>query len=361
MPEDNPISPGSDQPALNPATHQRLRIKAILLSLVVGTVLLAVKFWTYHITLSSAVLSDALESIINVAGSGFATISIWIAAKPPDVGHPYGHGKIEYFSAGFEGALIIGAAVGIFYNGFRHLLQPQTLPNLQEGISILIGATVVNLLLAMFLLHTGRRTDSLALTADGKHLLTDVITSGGVVVGLVLVHLTGWLWLDGAVACLVGFNILVSGGKLLSQSSARLMDASDPDLLERLTRIIESHRRPEWIDIHQLRAWRAGSLIHVDLHLVLPKDVLLAEAHHEAKILELMLMEQFQGNASILIHMDPCDVVKCPICGKADCCSREHFQAGSIKWERDHLTRSNSITSAEKQKDTGKKEDSSSK
>ncbi len=358
MPVDNPISPNSNQPALIPATHQRLRMKAIILSLVVGIVLLAVKFWTYHITLSSAVLSDALESIINVAASAFATISIWMAAKPPDVEHPYGHGKIENFSAGFEGALIIGAAGGIFYYGFKHLLQPQALPNLQEGIGILVGATVVNLLLAVFLLHTGRRTDSLALTADGKHLLTDVITSGGVVVGLGLVHLTGWLWLDGAVACLVGLNILFSGGKLLSQSYARLMDASDPDLLERLTRLIEAHRRPDWVDIHQLRAWRAGSLIHIDLHLVLPKEALLAEAHHEAKILELMLMEQFQGNASVLVHMDPCDVLECPVCGKADCCSREHFQARFIKWERDHLTRSSTITPAEKQQDTGKKKDS---
>jgi cation diffusion facilitator family transporter len=336
---DQSLKPPGRQAASQHADRHRLRMKAIVVSLLVGIVLLAVKFWTYRLTLSSAILSDALESIINVAASAFATLSIWMAAKPPDIDHPYGHGKIEYFSAGFEGALIIGAAIGIFYSGIRHLLAPQPLPNLPEGIGILTAATAVNLLLALFLLHTGRRTDSIALKADGMHILTDVITSSGVVFGLVLVALTGWLWLDGTIACLVGLNILVTGGKLLRQSFARLMDASDPALLDRLTELIDGHRRPGWIDIHQLRAWQAGSLIHVDLHLVLPKDAPLFEAHCEAKALERMLIEQFQGNISVLVHMDPCEVHECPVCGKPDCGSREHLKSDSVKWEREHLTR----------------------
>ena len=166
----------------------------ILLSLAVSTALMAAKFLTYHLTLSSAVLSDALESIINVVAGAFAFLSVWMSAKPPDPEHPYGHGKIEYFSAGFEGALIIVAAVGIFYSGIQHLKHPRVLPNLEEGLIILIAATAVNLLLGICLMRVGRRTDSITLISDGKHILTDVYTSGGVLLGLVLVFWTGRLW-----------------------------------------------------------------------------------------------------------------------------------------------------------------------
>ena len=214
--------------------RQKLRIRMILISFAVSVALMGLKFLVYYLTHSSAVLSDALESIINVVASGFATISIWMAAKPPDRDHPYGHGKIEYFSAGFEGALIVCAALGIFYTGIKHLLDPHPLPHLEEGLGLLIGATLINALLGIGLLRVGRSTDSFTLIADGKHIITDVFTSGGVVVGLLLVYLSGWLWLDGLIACLVGINILVTGGQLVRQSFARLMDASDPQLLDRI-------------------------------------------------------------------------------------------------------------------------------
>ncbi len=321
------------------AAQQKLRLQMILLSLTISTALMGAKFLTYHLTCSSAVLSDALESIINVAAGAFATLSVWMSAKPPDPEHPYGHGKIEYFSAGFEGALIMVAAAGIFYTGIRRLVHPQNLPNLGEGLVILGAATVVNLLLGICLLRVGRRTDSITLTADGKHILTDVYTSGGVLIGLVLVLFTGQLWLDGAVACLVGINILVTGGQLLHQSIARLMDASDPLLLNRITEVLERHRRPEWIDIHQLRAWQAGYLIHVDLHLVLPKDLPLDCGHKEAKALEILLISHFKGNASVLVHMDPCAVNQCPICQENECQWRSNRFVSSAGWTRDHLVR----------------------
>jgi cation diffusion facilitator family transporter len=320
--------------------EQRSRIQAILLSFLVGAALMAVKFLTYRLTSSSAVLSDALESIINVVASAFAALSIWLAAKPPDPEHPYGHGKIEYFSAGFEGALIIGAAIGIFYTGVQQLHHPHTLPHLEQGIGILGVATIINLLLGIFLIRRGKHTDSMALIADGKHVLTDVYTSLGVVVGLALVALTGWIRFDGLVACLVGINILITGGRLVHQSYARLMDASDPQLLDRIAGLLEQHRRPTWINIHQLRAWRAGRMIHIDLHLVLDRDATLNEAHNESKILEHLLMQQLQGNASILVHMDPCVPPDCPVCGQPHCQSRTHRQrTAAAGWNREHLIR----------------------
>lgn len=323
--------------------NQKLRMNAIWLSVAVSIALLGLKFLTYRLTHSSGVLSDALESIINVVASIFASLSIWMAAKPPDPDHPYGHGKIEYFSAGFEGALIIGAAAGIFYSGFQHLLAPHPLPNLGKGLLILFGATAINLLLGLYLVRIGRRTDSLALTADGKHILTDVYSSVAVVVGLFLVYLTGWLRFDGAVACLVGINILITGGKLVYQSFLRLMDTSDPELLDCIARLLSQNRRLDWVDIHQLRAWRAGSMIHIDLHLVLPEDISLEKAHQEAKILENMLIDEFKGKAGILVHMDPCKPDECPACRRQMCDLRSSEHDDEAVWSRKRLIR----TSAE--------------
>jgi cation diffusion facilitator family transporter len=321
------------------AARQKMRMRAIVLSFLVGVALMGIKFLTYRITHSSAVLSDALESIINVVASAFAALSIWMAAKPPDPEHPYGHGKIEYFSAGFEGALIIFAAIGIFYTGVKHLRQPHALPNIEEGIVILLGATVVNLLLGLFLVRRGRKTDSMALEADGKHILTDVYTSFGVIIGLILVFWTGWVRLDGIAACLIGINILATGGRLVYQSFSRLMDASDPELLDQIADLLERHRRPEWINIHELRAWWSGRIIHIDLHLVLPRHASLYNAHLEAKHLEKILTTEFCGNADVLIHTDPCIPVECPVCGKPYCDLREHRQRpGSHPWSRHHLT-----------------------
>jgi cation diffusion facilitator family transporter len=286
------------------------KLTAIGISLLISLLLMAAKFYTFHLTRSSAVLSDALESIINVAAAGFAMVSIWMAAQPPDANHPYGHGKIEYFSAGFEGALIIVAAIGIFKTGLSHLIAPRPLANLEVGLLILVGTSVVNLLLGIGLIRVGKKTGSFSLVADGKHVLTDVYTTAGVVAGLFLVRFTNWLWLDGAIACIVGIHILITGVQLVRQSFSALMHKSDPKLLQTISRLLEAHRKPAWIDIHQLRAWRSGSFVNIDLHLVLPRDYLLDQAHSEADQLEQLLVRHFEGNATVLVHMDPCGTLQ---------------------------------------------------
>jgi cation diffusion facilitator family transporter len=325
-----------------PVIRQKERMRAIILSFVISICLMSLKFFTYRLTHSSAVLSDALESIINVAASGFAIVSIWLSAKPPDPEHPYGHGKIEYFSAGFEGALIIFAAAGIFWAGIEHLLNPRPLPHIEQGLVILCIAAAINLVLGLYLLRIGKRTESVTLVADGKHIITDVYTSAAVLIGLALVSVTGWLWIDGLVACLVGMNILVTGSQLVRQSFSRLMDASDVELLDRIASHLQSHRKPEWIDIHKLRAWRAGHLIHVDLHLVLPKDLPMEAAHHEAETIEELLSKEFDGNASVLVHMDPCDPQHCPICAMEACQWRSKHSDRTEPWHGKHLSRSRS-------------------
>ncbi|MBI5062271.1 MAG: cation transporter, partial [Desulfatitalea sp.] len=155
-----------------------------------------------------------------------------------------------------------------------------------------------------------------------------------------VVRLTGWLRLDGAIACIVGIQILITGGRLVLQSFSRLMDASDPDLLTRIARLLAQHRRPDWVDVHQLRAWRAGIIVHIDLHLVLPATLSLETAHQEAKILEILLIEAFAGNASVLVHMDPCAPEECPICFRSPCDQRSRRQESPSAWNHQRLARS---------------------
>ena len=262
------------------------RLIAISASLLIGLGLMAVKFIAFWITDSAAILSDALESIINVVAASFALWSIIFAARSPDPSHPYGHGKMEYFSAGFEGALIILAALGIFYEAWPRLFHPQAISRLANGLHLILAAAAINLILGLVLVTVGKRTGSLILVADGKHILTDVFTTAGVVLGLAGVLVTGWNWLDGAVAILVGCNILITGALLVRQSSAALLDTSDPGLLQEICRVIARHRHDLWIDIHQLRARRSGDHVFMDFHLILPRDLSLEASHAEVKKLE---------------------------------------------------------------------------
>ena len=318
-------------------SHFKARLIAISLSLSIGAMLMGAKFYAFHLTRSSAVFSDALESIINVVASAFALVTIVLAAKPPDKSHPYGHGKVEYFSAGFEGALIIIAAIGIFKTGWDHMLRPQPLPNLTAGLTILLGTGVVNLILGLVLVRTGKRTHSLALTADGKHVLTDVITSGGVLLGLLLVRLTGLYWLDGAIACMVGFSILYTGIILVKESSAGLMDRADPELLKKISSLLAEHRKDNWVGIHELRAFRSGSFINVSLHLILPRNFTLAEAHAEAEAVEAVIEGRFEGRANVLVHLDPCADSDCPVCRRYACELRGEKQSDPTPWNAETL------------------------
>jgi cation diffusion facilitator family transporter len=337
--QDHRTTQPEPETAANP--HQRVlreRVAAVCFSVVCGVLLLAVKFWAYHLTHSSAILSDALESIINVVAGGFAAVSILLAARPPDASHPYGHGKIEFFSAGFEGALIIIAAFGIFKAGITRILTPQELPNLDRGLLLILAASAVNLVLGIGLIRVGRRTGSITLVADGKHVLTDVYTSGGVLFGLLLVKTTGWYGLDGGIACLVGVNILITGSSLVRQSFHGLMDAADPRVLDEVAALLKARRKENWIDIHQLRAWRSGDHIHVDMHLVLPRDCSLEEAHTEARAVEDLVIAHFKGRASALIHMDPCIEPDCPVCRQHVCGIRSAPADAALQWDRETLT-----------------------
>jgi len=317
----------------------RSNYRVMLAAVIVGVILMGLKFYGYWITGSSALLSDALESIINVVASAFGLGSVLFAAKPADESHPYGHGSIEFFSAGFEGSLILIAALGIFIEGMKQALNPVSLPNLQQGMFFLMMSGVGNLALGLVLLRVGRRTKSIVLEADGRHLLTDVFTSVAVILGLALVLWTGWYRLDGIIACAAGLNIVYWGTGLVRRAFGGLMHASDPQLLDDITQLLKAHKKEIWIDIHKLRAWQSGRRVHVDFHLCVPVDMSIVDGHREVKELESLFSEHFRGMSDILIHLDPCKQTECSFCEVDPCDERKETVNHKNSWDRQNLTR----------------------
>ena len=311
----------------NSAMHMAAR-----LAFITSLTLLMAKFVAYYLTGSKAILSDAIESIINVVTAAFLMLSISVSSKPVDENHPYGHGKIESFSAGLEGGLIIIAAVVIFVESVPVFFAPQPPRNLGSGIYILGGAGLVNLVVGAYLLHAGKKFKSDALGADGRHLLTDFYTSAGVIIGLLLFRLTGFLWLDPLVACLVALNILIPGLKLIVNSFRNLMNEADPELLERIVQGLNSIRKPGWLYPHKLRALRSGRYHHVDLHLSLPHYWTLTQVHEAEQEITRALLAAIGEEGDIMIHVDPCEPDYCPVCEVRDCMERSAEFTTAPRW-----------------------------
>ncbi len=297
------MTPATDPHPAHPDDASRRA--AAILSMLVGFGMLGGKWAAYLLTGSHAILSDALESIVHVAATVFALVSLIVASRPPDPKYPYGYGKIGYFSAGFEGGLIALAALAIFYEAIQGFLVGEVPKKLDLGMALIAVASVVNLALGFWLIRQGRQTGSLILEADGQHVLTDSYTSFGVLAGIGLVWWTGWPWLDPAVALVVGLNILRTGFHLVREAYSGLMDRADDRLLSRIVAALQEGRRPGWLDVHHLRAWQAGDRTYVDFHLVVPPDwtvVRLHEAHDQARDL---LRAALGPTTESIIHFDP--------------------------------------------------------
>jgi cation diffusion facilitator family transporter len=296
-----------------------VRLRAGLISLVVGSLLLATKYTAYLLTGSTAILSDALESIVNVVAALFALGSLVFAGKPADSDHPYGHGKIEYFSAVFEGGLIAFAAVGIIWYALAELIAGPEIAKIEIGLLLTVAAGIVNAVLGWFLVNTGRRVQSLILVADGQHVLSDFWTSAGVVVGLVLVRLTGLAWLDPAVALLLGANLAVTGVRLVRRAAGGLLDEEDAGLIANLVGAFNEKREPGIIRMHRLRAIRAGRFAHVDAHLIVPEYWTVDAAHDALDAFEKRVIARCEIQGEIVFHTDPCRRALCPACDVAEC------------------------------------------
>jgi cation diffusion facilitator family transporter len=282
--------------------HLSLKIAAS--SLAVSLAVLAIKYGAYLLTGSVALYSDALESIINVVTAAAAIVAIRSAARPPDAEHPYGHHKAEYLSAVVVGAMILVAAVAILREAYGAVLAPKPIDAPWIGLAVNTAATVINFAWSGVLIRQGRRHRSAALVADGKHLLVDVVTSLGVLVGVVLVVLTGIDVLDAAIAALVALHVLRSGWGVIRDSTSGLLDESAP--AEELTRIREviSVNTGDAIETHDLRSRHAGRTTFIEFHLVVPGSMSVERSHEICDRLEAALQKALEG-AVVMIHVEP--------------------------------------------------------
>lgn len=315
-------------PAREAGDDARVRIRAGLISLVVSAVLLGVKYWAYLLTGSTAILSDALESIVNVVAAVFALSALAFAGRPADRNHPYGHGKVEFISAAFEGGLIAFAAVLIVYEAAQVLVRGATLRQLDTGVGIVLAAGLVNLALGTFLVRTGRRHGSIALLADGQHVLADFWTSVGIVTGLVVVRVSGLAWLDPLVALVVAGNLMRTGFRLVRHAAGGLLDEEDPALLTRLLNVLRGHVGKGVIRVHHLRAIRSGSSHHVDAHLVVPEFWSVDRAHEVAEDLSRRVIAELGVEGELVFHTDPCHRAYCAMCDLDDCPVRKQPFSG---------------------------------
>lgn len=311
-----------------------LRVKAGTISLVVGLTMLFMKFGAYYLTGSAAIFSDALESIVHIAATSMALFSIIYSAKPPDKEHPYGHGNMEYFSAGVEGLLILLAALGIIYYATMDIIYPPEIKKLDIGIGIVAFAGLINLFLGLYLIRTGKHTNSLTLVADGKHVLTDSYTSIGVIIGVAIVYFTDIQIIDPLFAIFVGMNIIFTGYKLLREAFGGLMHEADAETVRKVTRSIVDLKRPDWIDIHELRCRRSGSFVAIDFHLILPWYVTIKEAHDEETRIKSELKKIFP-ESDVMIHFDYCKPELCRFCFHENCAERSVPQSTDFKWDEE--------------------------
>lgn len=320
------------------ATHQKSIW--INLSLFVSVLLLIVKFYAYYITQSTAILTDALESIVNVVAAGFATYSIYLSSRPRDDNHPYGHGKIEFFSSGLEGALIMLAGIFIVYQAIYNLFFPNEINQLVEGIYLIAFAGVLNGLLGFVLKGQGKRLNSPTLEASGKHLLTDMLSSVLLIIGVTILYLTGLVFLDSVIAIIFSLYIIYSGYGLVRKSVAGLMDEADPLAVEETVKVINRNRSEVWIDIHNMRVQQYGGDRHIDLHLTLPYYLSLRQVHDEVESLEEALEVDWPGVMEVFVHADPCIPEKCcHYCQLSNCQVRKFPKDTKIEWNAVNMSK----------------------
>jgi cation diffusion facilitator family transporter len=313
------------------------KVRLMKLMLFFSIVLLSIKFFAWWITSSNAILTDALESIVNVVAGSFALFSIIYASRPRDKEHPYGHGKIEYVSAGFEGALILLAGGGILYEAIMGFLHPHPINKIDFGAILTGCAGAANYLMGYVLLQRGKKQHSALMKADGKHLISDSISSAGLVIGLLLIYFTKLTWIDNALAVGFGSYIIFTGVKIVRESLGNLLDEQDEERIDQLIDVLNEHRRDNWIDMHNVRILKYGSGLHVDAHITLPWYYSLEQAHTEVDAVDMLVRSSMGEEMEFFIHADPCILTSCSICSIKDCPQRKAEMKRKITWTKENM------------------------
>lgn len=319
--------------------QQNLRLQKIITG--VGILLFLIKVGAWYITGSVAILTDALESTVNVAAGLIGVYSLFVSAKPKDKDHPYGHGKAEFLSAAVEGTLVGVAGLFIIYEAVYSLIHPRVVEKLDYGIMLVAFTGLINYIMGTICYKTGKRTNSLALIASGKHLQTDTYSTIGIIVGLVLLYLLKYWWIDSMVAILFAFISLYTGYKIIRSSVAGIMDETDTDLMEKMVAMLNSSRRQNWVDLHNLRIIKYGGTLHLDCHLTVPWYLNVLEAHEEIELLSQTVRKEFGESLELFVHSDACMEFSCRICSKQDCTVRQHPFQKKIEWTMENISTDN--------------------
>lgn len=303
-----------------------------------SVVLFGIKIIAYYITGSLAILTDALESIVNVVAGFIGLYSLYIAAKPSDLQHPYGHGKAEFISAAVEGGLIVSAGLVILYQTVRNFFVHTTIGKLDTGLILVAATGIINYIAGSICLKKGIKTKSVALQSSGKHLQIDTYSTAAIIVGLLIIIYTKQYWLDRVLAIVLSGVILYNGYVIIRTSLAGIMDEADMKLLSQMVKMLNDNRRKNWIDVHNLRVIKYGSLLHVDCHLTVPYYFMVNEAHIEVEKLRNSITSEFNDAFELFVHTDGCIPPQgCAICIKDDCGVRQQPLQKQLTWTLDNV------------------------
>jgi cation diffusion facilitator family transporter len=314
-----------------------MKQRLIILSFLVSLAIMGAKFYAYYASGSTTLLTDALESIVNVVAAAFAYYSIYLASQPRDLNHPYGHGKIEFFASGLEGVLILLAAMYIFLHAWQHLYARPELTRLDLGIIISLSSAAVNGILGYYLVSQGKTSHSPAIVADGKHLKLDALNGVFVVVALVITYVTNLFWIDSIASLIFASVMCWQGLNLIREAIAALMDETNPEVFQKVIHWIVSNKKQEWIDLHNLRVQQYGGDLHIDCHLTLPRYWDLNRVHDEIHEFEVTIGQVLPTNIEIFVHVDPCLDECCQHCPMANCQIRQHEFIKEIEWNKVNL------------------------
>jgi cation diffusion facilitator family transporter len=317
-------------------SKQNLKIQFFVTTL--SIILFVLKFVAYFMTHSLSVLSDALESIVNVLAGLIGLYSLYVASKPKDKDHPYGHGKVEFLSATVEGTLMIVSSFVIIYEAINNLKHPHVFGKLDYGIYLVAVTAIINLFAGMICVKTGKKNNSLALIASGKHLIADTYTTIGIIIGLVLLFVTGISWIDSAVAIIFALVIFYTGYKIVRSSIAGIMDEADMELLNKMVIFLNENRNVNWIDLHNLRIIKYGAMIHLDCHLTVPWYFNVHQAHDEIDRLSGLVKRHFGDSVELFVHSDGCLDFSCALCEKSECQERKHPFQKKIAWTMENIS-----------------------
>ncbi len=321
---------------MNTQANENFKFQRIIA--IVGIILFLVKLYAWYQTNSVAILTDALESTINVIAGLIGLYSLYLSSLPKDQNHPYGHGKVEFISASIEGTLISIAGVVIMYEAIGELQNPKTIEKLDLGLILVSITAVINYLLGYYALKKGKKNNSLALIASGKHLQTDTYSTIGIVVGLIILYFTKIAWVDSVTALLFAAFIIYTGYKILRESISGIMDETDELLLKEVVDFLSEQRRENWIDLHNLRIIKYGSTLHFDCHMTVPWYFNIEEGHKEVDALEDAVKNYFGDRIELFVHLDACKEYSCNICCKTDCPVRKHPFQEKIKWTIENVS-----------------------